>query len=63
MVKESFNTETRPIYGRTYGTTRSSGQTTDAEEPHDARMKLSPVITNIGISLLVMVLFAIAFHI
>jgi hypothetical protein len=62
MVKQSFSTGNRLIHGKTYGKSGLSGQMTDAEEPHDAWMKLSPVITNVCISLLVMVFFAIRFH-
>jgi hypothetical protein len=62
MVKQSFSTGNRSIHGRTYGTSGSSGHMTDTEEPNDARMKLSPVITNVCISLLIMAFFAIKFH-
>ncbi|MEI7433720.1 MAG: hypothetical protein WCJ93_05655 [Methanomicrobiales archaeon] len=41
----------------------SSGQMTEGEEPHDAPMKLGPVITNICISLLVVALLAVCFRI
>jgi len=40
----------------------SSERMTGEEEPHDAPMKLNPVITNICISLLVVALLTVCFH-
>jgi hypothetical protein len=62
MVQEALNTGKRPIIQRKYETGILSEQMMDAGEPHDAPMKLSPIITNICISLLVMALLAIGFH-
>jgi hypothetical protein len=48
---------------RKHDTGLSSGRMTEVDEPHDAPMKLGPVITNICISLLVMALLAVCFRI
>jgi hypothetical protein len=63
MVQETLNTGKRSVMKVKHETGLSSGQIMGIEEPHDAPMKLGPVITNICISLLVMALLAVCFHI
>ncbi len=62
MVQVTFNTKKRSIMHRKQETGIPFEQMTDGEEPQDAQMKLSPVITNICISLLVVALLAVSFR-
>jgi len=50
------------MYGERHETSGQFEQVADAGEPHVTRMKISPLIINMGISLLVMAFFAICLH-
>jgi hypothetical protein len=63
MVQENLNTGNRSVMNRNHETGISSVQMTEIDEPLEAPMKLGPVITNICISLLVVALLSVCFHI
>ncbi len=62
MFQTSFNKGNRSNVDSWQKPENPTEHVTDAGEPHNARMKLSPVITNIVISLLVMAFFATCLH-
>jgi hypothetical protein len=62
MAQEAFNTGKRSLIRRKNGTGTASGQMTHAGEQHDALMNPGTVLTNIGVSLLVMMLLAVCFR-
>ena len=63
MIQETFNAGNSAITNTNYGNEGVVEKRPDAGELLDAPMKLRPVITNIGISLLVMAIFAVCFRI
>jgi hypothetical protein len=62
MVQETFNPGNKSILRRNHGTDTAFELMTEVPEPLEAPMKLRPVLTNIGISLLVMALLAVCFR-
>jgi len=62
MSNDAFNTAKKSIVQRNYGSDIASVPTEDTGKPRVNGMKLSPVITNLCISLLVMALLAVCFR-
>jgi hypothetical protein len=61
MANDAFNTAKKSMVQRNYGSDIASGPLEDTERPRKTGMIVSPVITNLCISLLVMALLAVCF--
>ncbi|GEM_PF-2435626 len=63
MTQETLNEGNRSDIRKKYRLNIPYQQKREGGEQHDDQTKLSPVLTNICVSLLVMALFAVCFHI
>jgi hypothetical protein len=62
MANQAFNTAKKSILQRNYGSDIASRPIEDTERPRKTGMKISPVITNLCILLMVMALLAVCFR-
>jgi hypothetical protein len=62
MANQAFNTAKKSIVRRNYRADTASAPVADTENPRKNGMKISPVLTNLCISLMVMALLAVCFR-
>jgi len=62
MVQDEFNTKKKSVFLKYDGTEILKKPRDVPEKAQETSMKISPIITNIGVSLLVMAFLAVCFH-